>query len=316
MAFNSAQNLLLGVAIGDSFGAGYEFCYKTKAEFETINLESYKTHPNEKFKHVAGRYTDDTQMSISELLLEDELVVCSDLKLRLANKFVDCYKRDPAIGYAQRFNSLLDSINTGQDLLDKIINNSDRNGAAMRSVPIGLIPEADNLVQFAKLNASITHDTPRGIASSVTIALLSHYNYYERRLPKVDEIYSILHNIDSTTADNLRLVERLTPTSSNLPELLFGDEWKLRGVPSEGMRTVLSVYYLLNNFSSPSDVLINAVRLGGDTDSVASISLGINLMNNSIEDLPAFLFNDLTNGKYGRDFLVSLGQKLSKRFLK
>ncbi|MEK6888496.1 MAG: ADP-ribosylglycohydrolase family protein [Nanoarchaeota archaeon] len=81
------------------------------------------------------------------------------------------------------------------------------------------------------------------------------------------------------------------------------------------MRTVGAVMYLLNNFGdNPAELLKQAILLGGDTDSTASISLGIAMINHSLDKLPEFLLKDLVNHKFGRDFIIDLGIRLSKKY--
>ena len=56
--------MILEIAIGDAFGAAYEYVGK-----KIIAIHGYRSNP--KHQNPAGRYTDDTQMSIAiaELLL-------------------------------------------------------------------------------------------------------------------------------------------------------------------------------------------------------------------------------------------------------
>ena len=110
--------MLLGIAIGDAFGAGYEFAYKTRAEYQQVDLSRYSANPNPNFRHQAGMYTDDTQMSIAIAeLLADDLPFTSE---NLAEYFLNAYKRDPKVGYAKGFQAFLDSISTKEEFVSKI----------------------------------------------------------------------------------------------------------------------------------------------------------------------------------------------------
>ena len=66
-------------------------------------------------------------------------------------------------------------------------------------------------------------------------------------------------------------------------------------------------------FLKTKEILKEAVLLGGDTDSTASIALGINAIKYGLEDLPEFLMQDLTNHKYGREYLIELGNNLEEK---
>src|ERR1035437_7616275 len=130
------MGMMLNLAVGDSYGSVFE--YSDAAFVEANNdVASYKEHP--KFPgRVAGTYTDDTQMSIAvaELILED-----SDWSPeKIANKFVNVFKRDERTGYARKFHELLKVVKNGDELRARLIPVSDRSGAAMRAGPIGLYP--------------------------------------------------------------------------------------------------------------------------------------------------------------------------------
>ena len=300
--------MLLGIAIGDAFGAGYEFAFKDRKDYQKVDLSRYSANPNPDFRHQAGRYTDDTQMSIAVAeLLADDIPFTSE---NLADYFLRAYKRDTTVGYAQGFQAFLDSISTKEEFLSQIKPDSERNGAAMRSIPIGIIPDIEKVIDCARINASLTHNTPKGISSSLIVACRAHYTIYPRTA-YFDETEKTKGIIDEETLSyfiELSIMERFNPA------ILFGEEDKDKGVPCNAMRTVGAMAYLLEHFEEPKDLLAEAVKLGGDTDSVASISLGLTMINRQVSELPAHLFDHLTNGRYGRDYLIALGDRLATRF--
>lgn len=309
------QDMMLGIAIGDAFGAGYEFAFKNRQDFSHIDLSRYRAHNHPDFVHEPGMYTDDTQMSIAVAeLLRDGLEFN---RKNLADYFVKCYKRDSVVGYAKGFKIFLESVSSGQELLDKIRPDSERNGAAMRSVPLGIIDDLETIIEYSKINASITHNTPKGIASSTGVALISHLNLYEGKIPDLEKkVIPILRNIDNETAEYLEDVcfaeKHLRKTDMMDYELLLGKKHKDSGVPCDGMRTLGAVVYILSRYDNPLDVLVESIKLGGDTDSVASIALGINLMHNDVSNIPENLYFGLTNHEFGRNYLMNLGKDISK----
>lgn len=161
--------MLKEIAIADAYGAGFEFSSIEKVKAHN-NLSVYSTHDLYGF---IAKYTDDTQMTIaiSELLLSDNKYS----KELIADKFVDCFKRDIRKGYSKGFYALLCSVKTGSELLLKIKPNSERNGAAMRSVPIGFLKNKEQVIELATIQAKVTHDTEVAIKSSCAIALASHF---------------------------------------------------------------------------------------------------------------------------------------------
>lgn len=104
--------------IGDAYGAGFEF--SDRAKIDTYNnLSQYCEH---ELGISAGCYTDDAQMSlaIAELMIDN----ASWTKVNLANKFVECFKRDERLGYSKGFYSFLQSIQSGDEFLNKMKPNS------------------------------------------------------------------------------------------------------------------------------------------------------------------------------------------------
>jgi ADP-ribosyl-[dinitrogen reductase] hydrolase len=320
MAFSPQQKMLLGIAIGDAYGAGYEFRYPDLKDYQNISLEKYVKSAFPDFNHLPGMYTDDTQMSIAvaELLAGDK----EFNKENLADKFFECYARDKIKGiYAKGFQAFLDSIASGKEFLEKINPVSIKNGAAMRAVPIGLIYDIDEVVEYATINASLTHNTSKGAASSVAVALMSHLHFYagfnsynDDDLNKALIKHAIIRKVEKIDKETGAYMMNILYMNKLDPLLLLGAKHFTKGVPCDGMRTIGAVFYLLNNFRNPKDILTKSIKLGGDTDSVASISLGINMMRGSINDLPEFLYTDLTNHEYGRDYLLSLGSRLEAKF--
>ena len=313
MKLTQTQDMLLGIAIGDSFGLGYEFLKGGKDEvLRQFDFTKYRANPNEGWGHMApGLYSDDTQMSIAvtELLISNQ----DFTKENLAAKFVECYKRDPINGYARRFQDFLNEVSSGDEFLAKINPNSKRNGAAMRSVPLGLVENLEKLIEYCTINAKVTHDTFEGISSSIGVALASHKYYYKPNLE--ENIFDfVIENgkgyLDANTIYYLRQIKDMNELNC---EILFGKKDKDIGVPCDGPKTLGAVLYLLNKHTSSKEILKEAVLLGGDTDSTASIALGINSIKYSLDDLPEFLIRDLRNHKYGKNYLLDLGERLERR---
>jgi ADP-ribosylglycohydrolase len=63
--------------------------------------------------------------------------------------------------------------------------------------------------------------------------------------------------------------------------------------------------------SNLKDKLKMSVDFGGDVDTVASLSLAISSLNsNVINDLPKLLTDELENGEFGKDYLITLDNQL------
>lgn len=306
--FNKCQKMLLGIGIGDAFGVAFEGM-KTKKVKEKFQFDHYS---RKKHKWKSGKYTDDTQMSIA---IAELLILNKEFnKLNLADKFVEVYRRNPHSGYGSSVRKGLKKAKTGKEFLKIIPGNKPGNGACMRAVPIGILPNLHDVIRYGKINAEITHNTPSAITSSICVAAASHYFYYKLGNPKkvFDYCISACKGLDK---ESLTYFDEIKNMNNFDPVLLFGKENASYGVPVNGMRTAGAVLYILANFSdNPEKLLKKAILLGGDTDSTASISLGIGLMNKEIKDLPFFLFRDLENKGYGRDYLIELGEKLYNKY--
>jgi ADP-ribosyl-[dinitrogen reductase] hydrolase len=276
--------MILEGAIGDTYGAGFEF-----ADIELIrlknNIAQYEVHPL--FSSIYKKYTDDTQMTlgIAELLIENS----EWTKQSIANKFVTVFKRDPREGYAKRFYSLLNEINSGQELLDKIIPDSERNGSVMRVYPIGILKSENEILEKAKLQSQITHNTENAIVSAQAVALTTHFFLYEKGLKS--QLLDYLHDIQ---------------------KIKWTADWSGE-VSVNAIQTVRALFTILIKENSLKDMLKKSIDFGGDVDTVASLALAIGCLDKNVENnLPNWLFDEIENGKYGKDYIKTIDNELYK----
>ncbi len=301
------QRLLLGLAIGDAFGAGYEN-FDRKTVKEKFDFTKYDKHPKTGWNHIAGQYTDDTQMSIAiaELLILGKVIS----EESLADYFVEAYKRDARAGYSKRIQEALEASAGGGDFLRNVNAESNGNGAAMRATPLGALESIEEVINAALINAKVTHDTDNGRMSSACMAAASHYLL--NNLGPEEKIFNFCIDycgrIYPKAADYLIGVSEMRHLN---PIILFGEESKDFGVPMDGVKTVGAVLYLLSNAANAKEILESAVLLGGDVDSVAALATGLKAINHGLDSLPDFLFSELENGPYGRDYILGLGARFA-----
>jgi len=275
--------VLTEIAIADAYGAGFEFCAIEKISIHN-NLESYCKH---ELYDISGKYTDDTQMSIAiaEFILSGK----EWNKENIAAKFLESFKRDIRFGYSEGFYNLLTQVSSGKELLNRLISTSERNGAAMRSVPIGFLKNKSDVVTFATLQAQITHNTRLGISSSCAVALAAYYGLQERGT--LSELESFLED-EGFNEWNFNWQERVSLSAYD---------------------TVSAAFSCLLKYESMSSLLKACIELGGDTDSVASIAIGLaTCFSEYKNDLPNHLFQMLKEDKYGISFLTNLDKDLMK----
>lgn len=279
--------MLLEIAIFDSYGAGFE--YANPSGHRQNDLRCYYSHP--RFRQQPGQYTDDTEMSIgiAELLVEGTKWT----PINIANKFVEVFKRNgQRTGYAHRFYEFLCSVNDGSEFLERIIPDSEKSGAAMRAGCLGVIPDINKLLQMCEVQAKLTHNTPSGIAASQAAALMSHYFIYEL----------------GEKADLPAFLEKELGTGRMGKD--FTTKWEGK-VGTKGLDAVHAALTAIVACDSMSQLLKTCIDFTGDVDTIAAIAAGPASCSTEIEqDTPENLILTLENGKYGKDFILELDQKL------
>lgn len=284
------------IAYGDAYGAGFEFVDNSKHKND---LSGYYSHPlhgiKESYGLPAGSYTDDTQMSIA---VSKTLIRFKDLSLitslDFANDFVSVFRADPRPGYAARFYDFLKTVTDGEDFLERIKPDSERNGAAMRSIPLGLVPSKKYIRELCKKNAWTTHRTETGELSSLAVAMMSHYLNY---------------NIGPSYA----LTDFLM---SEIPEYNWKESYK-EPTSINGLKAVhscLDIYRSNLQSRSMSSLLIDAIARKGDTDTAGAITLGLASIRDFQDDLPKVLKTTIENGPLGINLVNETDINLEKRF--
>lgn len=298
------DDMLLHVALGDAYALGVEYVKREEHPDlyeQMFKFERYVQHPVH-LKLRPGMYSDDTQQSISvsELLLESAKNPRAFNGDRLVYHFYHAFYRDQRDGYSRGFQELLESATSPDDLRYKIRPDSNKNGAAMRSVPLGVLATPEKVIAAACTNARVTHDTMGGIDSSVAVALMSHFAFHS------DLDFSHMNRWCGQHHHSFEYFVR--PWEG--PVVGNSKDPTDRGV---GVNTAWAVNTLLRSQSSMMGIMRQLLEWGGDTDSVGAIAWGIAGCRYQQEELPEFLARDLEatgNLKYGPDYLRALGKKL------
>jgi len=307
------DNMLLRIAQADAYCMAAEYCERHPDEPEYAELREFKrylAHPI----HVQvrpGMYTDDTQMSIAvaetllyakqyELDPEGDRDWDDDLSAEtFVARFHIAFMRDSRYGYSKKFQELLESTRNPDELRLRLRPDSNKNGAAMRSVPIGVIKDPKEIVRIAGLQASTTHATYGGINSSVAVALMSHFALHDHRPFSSMLGWGIQH---CPTFELFREPWVGPVDGSNDPRKL-----------GTGLLTAHAVHTLLVEQTSLMGILKQVIEWGGDTDTVGAIAWGIASARYQDEAIPEFMENELEvrgNLKYGPEYLKTLGKNL------
>jgi ADP-ribosyl-[dinitrogen reductase] hydrolase len=277
--------MLVELAIGDAYGAGFEYADRLFVR-QYNDLSGYVKHPRHALK--PGCYTDDTQMSlaIAELIIYD----LPWNPETIAEKFVEVFKRDPRQGYSNRFYMFLKKVRNGQAFLDDIDPTSDKSGAAMRAAPLGVFSSIAEVTEKCAIQAKLTHNTPDGIHAAVAAALLAHYFVY-RLGPKAEVGY---------------FLEQHAPGQ-------WSEPWKGE-VRSKGWMSVRAAVTALVRSDRLSVLLRNCVAFTGDVDTVAAIAMAAGAHSEEIvSDIPACLAKKLENRTFGRQYLLALDAQLMSK---
>lgn len=274
--------MLLELAIGDAYGAGFEYV-DTEMIRQQNTLSGYVKHPRHSIQ--PGCYTDDTQMSLA---IAETIVLGEPWQPAvLAGKFVEVFQRDPRQGYATGFYHFLEQVRDGEQFLRDIISDSEKSGAAMRAAPLGIYPSLSLVIERCTMQAALTHNTPKGIHAAVAAALMTHYFLY--RLGPKSEL-------------GLFLEEQVHGR--------WASPWTGK-VGSQGWMSVQAAVTALTRCDTMGDVLKTCIQFSGDVDTVAAIALAAGSCSPEIaQDLPAHLFDELENGQYGRDYIRLLDTQL------
>lgn len=278
--FPDGSRLLEMIAIGDAYGACFE--YDAPSLGRDNDLSGYPL--NRAHSIGGGRYTDDTQMSIACA----EVLIAGDLGTQaFADAFVSAYRRDPRVGYSRAMQAFIESCRDGADLLERIIPNSNKSGAAMRACPLGLLSSVSEVLRITELQARITHDTDDGVAAAQAAALMTHAMRFD-------------------------LCER-----QDIPAFLeahIGGEWMTPwagAVGSPGLDSARAAMTSVVAHRSQAAMLMSCIDWSGDVDTVAAIAMGVSSQaKDTIRDLPDAILSGLEAGAYGVEFLRTLDREL------
>lgn len=290
---NTDTKMLERMGISDAYTAATEFIEKNpdimdQQIAEALLFTRYLRHPYHTDMN-PGNYTDDTEMSIAnaKVLINYNFPF---KPIQFAEAYVyEFVRNNRRKGYAKGFYNLLSSVESGFELLKVIKPNSVKNGAAMRSVPLGVLPSVEQVIETANLQAKITHDTHPGFFSARAVALLSHFSLHSDRELSYENIYPFMAKF-------------LPREDWNKYEYVFCTPWDGSPVTDKhevpiAITTVHAVTHLLNLNLSLLDTLKTVIQWMGDTDSVASIACGILSARKQEEQFPTFMYHDFEKNR-------------------
>jgi ADP-ribosylglycohydrolase len=327
------ENVLLGIAIGDAFGAGVEFqdrdWIRQNVDF-TQFVNARGRHKDKKDLFVkdyhAWDYTDDTEMTIGVMkaLMSSEPFS----ETLLVQKWLEEYEQGRQIkGYGRHGHGSMSWYYSGQKTIEEVRDfqrnrNNPGNAPAMRAIPLGLVAEKW-INSYAEINANATHPNINAMISSQCIARATEFMLVKRgdkatiieyclQTVPVNEEYQLYLNQISQLGEYNQLkgndFEILCGTQPIVPPYFLAG---INGVPSDSKYTTGCVLYVLKHSENAMDALVKSVYLGGDVDSVASITTGILAGKTGLSSLPNFMLENVE----GIEYLKKIAQDFEKAFL-
>jgi len=292
---------LMGLAIGDALGAPFEG--KESVNRAEVRAVAERTE--------ILRYTDDTHMALG---VAESLVACRGFDgQHMAETFVRNFEREPWRGYGPGPPRIFHRIKLGarwdRAAGDVYPGGSFGNGAAMRAAPVGLFyyRNREELREVAYLSSQITHAHPLGKegaalqACAVALAVIcgptgapndflaglkafAAHDIYKHKLQRVGEL------------------------------LIAGNKAEVVASLGNGIEAFNSVptavYCFLRHPGSFEEVVVKAISLGGDTDTIASMAGAISGAWLGIEAIPGEWMEKLENS-YIKNLTLKMGEIVS-----
>ena len=295
-AADRAQGALLGTFVGDALGMPFEGATHTAIPSEVEMMEA---------RLGRGTYTDDTQMMIA---LAQSLIERGRIEEEhLASAFQAAY--DPARGYGRGTRRVLDLWRNGfpvGEAAKQVFGGqgSRGNGAAMRIAPVAVRfrQDPERLLAEAVQSARVTHAHPVGVdgalvqAAAIAAAL------------RGEDILAVA--LAAARTEELRVglagIGTLLGEPRNQAEL----HSRLR-TSSDAADSVCAAIYSAVAHQTFRGAVSFAVRLGGDTDTVAAMTGAISGARLGANSIPRRWLDALEDGNRGRTHVEQLASRLA-----
>jgi poly(ADP-ribose) glycohydrolase ARH3 len=294
-ALERARGALLGTFVGDALGMPFEGVAHNEIPFEVEMVPARRGR---------GTYTDDTQMMIA---LAESLVERGRVEEEhLARCFHEAY--EPDRGYGSGTRRVFELWATGTPVATAAARlfggeGSRGNGAAMRIAPIS-VRYADDPVRLcteAARSAKVTHAHPVGVDAAVVQA--AAIGAALRGEPILDAARRAAGT--GEMGDALRSVVELVGNPREPGEI----QARL-GSSSDAGKSVPAAVYAALALPTFEEAVRFAVRLGGDTDTVAAMTGAIAGARHGVSSIPSRWLEALEDGDRGRSFVNELAARL------
>ncbi len=302
MIQNKISGIVIGLAIGDAFGAPYEGGIIERALWAVIGKKNGKR-----------RWTDDTRMTVDiiESLIEKGIIDQNDL----ARRFADSYHWTR--GYGPGAAKILKRIRNGEEWKKASVavynDGSFGNGGAMRAPVVGLFYSGDlnRAAEAARKTAEITHSHAEGIEGAVLVATSTALAYKDFQ-PKacIEQLRESAK--EPVFSEKLVTVEGWINKNLNImPSEVAG---RLGNGITARDSCVTAIYIALRFSGMPYEDLFNFVRkTGGDTDTIGAMASAIWGAIHGIDAFPDRFKTGLEQYERLKFLAQSLGDKIERK---
>jgi poly(ADP-ribose) glycohydrolase ARH3 len=294
------RGALLGTALGDAVGAPFE----GRRQVEVAEVEAWLAADEQLV------WTDDTAMTLG---LARSLAACDGEvdPQHLGDTFAEVFRAEPWRGYGAGPPRIFAAAARGTPYLDAAAAQFDGrgsfgNGAAMRAAPAAIIGGGDlgRVAALARAQARVTHAHPLGQDGAALLALAVAA---VATGAGVDPAAAIATTLDQLETRELRdaastaLTLGPTATPTVIADRLGNGIAALQAVPA-------ALAAFLGAPDDPRTVLVRAVTIGGDTDTIAAMAGAMVGARVGARGLPA----DLLDRLEARDDLVAGADALGR----
>ena len=299
------RGVLLGTMVGDAVGAPYEGA-------DAVAAEAARERLSQALSRSLLPYTDDTQLTfaLAEHLCAHPCVEVSDLVARFLDHF------EGHRGYARGMFGIVDAWRGGTPLEQAATavfpDGSFGNGAAMRVAPVGVVWRSDPqaLDEAARRQAALTHPHPIGMdaaaAQARAVALAANAGAFTAadiatvaagaQTPEVARALAVAEHL---ARDHDARVLPLPRVAEMIGTGVLADQ----SVPA-----ALWVAAVADNLP---DVLVLALGLGGDVDTIAAMAAAITGAALTDGPMPPEWLERMEDGPRGLAYAVDLAERLA-----
>lgn len=327
-----SQSVLLCGMIGDALGApveGWPASFIRKIHGKVDKYLSGKPLGISEVRK--GMYTDDTNCALSiaaSIVRMNGKIDAHDC----AKSHVEFYDHKPLRGYPGTAIAVIDALRFGQPAEEtgtlSFADGSFANGGAMKIGAVGVLhynSDNETLLENVKKAILSTHVHPEAIDGAFIIAKGVSYLLNTNSLDDFDpnDFLKTLFDICITNEMKKRISLLMKHCGKSTFDGIFiglGDKADSPSIESYGeldfqIKAVVAVacalWSFVGNWKDPLKCIVEAISLGGDTDTIATMVGYLVGALHGKQWIPSHLLDGLENGEYGRDYCILISEKLS-----